>query len=103
MLKSIVVALDGSSSSVNARQLALEAARRTGASLVGLGVLDTPWVTAPRATPIGGGAYQAERNQELLAQGRAAIQQRIDDFHQECEAAGVVCVAIGAEGDPRKT
>lgn len=100
MLKSIVVALDGSSSSANARRLALEVAGRTGAELVGLGVLDVPWVTAPRATPIGGGSYQVHRNEELLAQGREKIQERIAAFHSECEAAGIAHSAIGAEGDP---
>lgn len=100
MLKSIVVALDGSSSSANARKLALDVAGRTGAELVGLGVLDVPWVTAPRATPIGGGSYQAHRNEELLSQGREKIQERIAAFHGECEAAGIGHSAIGAEGDP---
>lgn len=100
MIKSIVVALDGSSSSANARALAMDVATRTGASLVGLGVLDVPWMTAPRATPIGGGSYQLHRNEELLAQGRAKIQGRVADFHAECEAANVSHSAIGAEGDP---
>lgn len=100
MLKSIVVALDGSSSSANARKLALEVAGRTGAELVGLGVLDVPWVTAPRSTPIGGGSYQLHRNEELLEQGRAAIQERVGAFHAECQAAGVGHSAVGAEGDP---
>lgn len=100
MMKSIVVALDGSSSSTNARKLALDVAARTGASLVGLGVLDTPWLTAPRATPIGGGSYQTHRNEELIAQGRDKIRDRIDAFHAECSAASVECSGIGTEGDP---
>ncbi len=100
MMKSIVVTLDGSKSSENACSLALEIAGRTGAALVGLGVLDVPWVTAPRATPIGGGSYQTHRNQELLAKGRESLRQRIDAFHVRCDAAGVSCGAIGAEGDP---
>ena len=100
MLKSIVVALDGSSSSANARRLAMDVARRTGASLVGLGVLDEPWITAPRAMPIGGGAYQAHRNEELLSQGRVKIEQRVSDFHAECQAASLNHSAIGAAGDP---
>jgi len=100
MLKSIVVALDGSSSSANGRKLALEFARKTGAALVGLGVLDVPWITAPRATPIGGGSYQEHRNEHLLKEGRETLRQRVADFHAECDAAGVGCSAIGAEGDP---
>lgn len=100
MIKSIVVALDGSGSSANARELGIEIAQRTGAELVGLGVLDVPWVTAPRATPIGAGSYQTHRNEELLAKGRVALRERIDAFHEQCKAADVGCAAIGAEGDP---
>jgi len=100
MLKSIVVALDGSSSSANARRVAIEVAQRTGAELVGLAVLDTPWVTAPRATPIGGGHYQSHRNEALLEQGRSTLRERVDAFHVECAAADTACSAIGVEGDP---
>lgn len=100
MLKSIVVALDGSQSSANARRLALEVAQRTGADLVGVGVLDVPWITAPRATPIGAGYHQFHRNEELLKQGRAKLVDRIEAFHKECAVVGVGCSAIGSEGDP---
>ncbi len=100
MLKSIVVALDGSNSSANAQDLAIEVGKRTGAELIGLGVLDVPWITAPRATPIGGGTFQAHRNEALLEQGRDTIRDRITSFHEKCGAAKVDCSAIGAEGDP---
>jgi nucleotide-binding universal stress UspA family protein len=100
MMKSIVVALDGSSSSVNARKTAIEVAKRTGASLVGIGVLDTPWITEARATPVGAGSYQTHRNETLIAEGREAIRDRIDAFRAEVAEAGLECMAIGAEGDP---
>lgn len=100
MLKSIVVALDGSDSSANAQALALEVSKRTGAELIGIGVLDVPWITAPRATPIGARTFQAHRNETLLEQGREAISERVAAFRKTCEAAGVGCGAIGTEGDP---
>lgn len=100
MMKSIVVALDGSASSANARALALEVAGRTGTALVGIGVLDVPWMTAPRATPIGGGHYQEHRNDKLLADGRETLRERVDTFRAECEAASINCAAVGVEGDP---
>ena len=100
MMRSIVVALDGSASSANARTLALEVAGRTGAALVGIGVLDVPWMNAPRATPVGAGHYQAHRNETLLAEGRETLRNRVDTFRAECEAASIPCAAIGVEGDP---
>jgi len=80
--------------------MAIEVADRTGAALVGLAVIDVDWVTAPRATPIGGGAYQEHRNKHLLAEGRETMRLRVTDFHSECDAAGISTTAIGAEGDP---
>ena len=100
MMKSIVVALDGSSSSVNARKTAIEVAKRTGASLIGIGVLDLPWITEARSTPIGAGSYQTHRNEKLIEEGREKIRDRVDAFRTECAAAELECSAVGAEGDP---
>lgn len=100
MLKSIVVALDSTASSAAAERVAIGFAKRTGGALVGLGVLDVPWIEAPRSLPIGGARYQAQRNETLLTKGRARLRERVEAFQKDCAAAGVACAAIGLEGDP---
>src|SRR3546814_6059134 len=85
MVKSIVVTLDGTESSRAAQDVAARLAKEHGAALVGVGVLDVPWITAPQARPIGAGAYKERRDEALLEKGRAEIRRRLDDFHAFCD------------------
>ncbi len=102
MLKSIVVALDGSPSSAEAERLAIAIARRHEARLVGLGVLDTPYHTAPMARPIGAGAYKEHRDETLVESWRARLETRLAEFESACKAAGVAYGVFEAEGVPHK-
>ena len=52
----LVLAVDGTPSGCGAQDLAITLARRKGAAITGVGVVDRAWATAPRATPLGGGA-----------------------------------------------
>lgn len=100
MLKSIMVVLDKTESSAAARRIAIDAAGRTGAELVALAVVDAPWITEPRATPIGATHFQAHRNAILLVRGRQDVRALLDECAAECQAANVRCVVVGREGKP---
>ena len=100
MLKSAVIVLDKTPSSAIARRIGIDTAAQTEAELVGLSVVDAPWISAPRSTPIGGGHYQAHRNATLLARERHGVRALLDEFEAECNAASVRFKAIGQEGDP---
>ena len=54
MLRSIVVALDGSASSVEAGLLALELGKRHRAHVEVLGIVNSAWIQRPEPVPIGG-------------------------------------------------
>jgi hypothetical protein len=58
MLRSILVVLDGSASSVEAGLLALEFGRRHRAHVEGLGIVNSAWIQRPEPVPIGGMAYK---------------------------------------------
>ena len=100
MLKSIVVAVDPSPSSVEAEKLALALAGSHGAQLVGIGVLDTPFFTAPMARPMGAGAYKEHRDEALVEAARKRLETRMKEFEATCAAAGAAYGAIEAEGVP---
>lgn len=100
MLKSILAVLDETTSSAMARRVGIDLARLTDAELVGLSVVDAPWITAPRATLIGAAHYQAHRNATLLAQGRQKAKELLVAFEAECAAAKVRVNAVGREGAP---
>ena len=102
MLKSIVVAVDASPSSVEAEKLALAIAGNYGSRLVGIGVLDTPFFTAPMARPIGAGAYKQHRDETLVEAARERLEVRIKEFEAACASAGLAYGAVEAEGVPHK-
>ena len=100
MLKSIVVAVDASPSSVEAEKLALAIAGSHGSQLVGIGVLDTPFFTAPMARPMGAGVYKEHRDETLLEAARQRLEARMKEFEATCAAAGAAYGAVEAEGVP---
>ena len=67
MLRSIVVGLDGSAYSAAAVALGIRWAQRSGAVLVGLGIIDAPTMCKPQPVPLGGSAYQVHHVATLLA------------------------------------
>lgn len=102
MLKSIVVAVDASPSSVEAEKLALSIADHYGSQIVGIGVLDTPFFTAPMARPMGAGAYKEHRDETLVEAARERLEARLKEFEAACAAAGAAYGAIEAEGVPHE-
>ena len=102
MLKSIVVAVDASPSSVEAEKLALAIADDHGAQLVGIGVLDTPYFTAPMARPVGVGSYKEHRDETLVEAARVRLAERIGEFEAVCAAAGAAYGVVEAEGVPHE-
>ena len=100
MIKSMVVAIDSTESSARAQEYALTLAKRYNAELTGIAVLDVPWITAPMATPIGGGYYKEHRDQTILANRSQLLDDKINAFRKLCEDAGVVARAVEVEGEP---
>jgi nucleotide-binding universal stress UspA family protein len=100
MIKRVLVALDGSPASGAARALAIGIARQRGAALTGMGVVDRPGITAPWATPIGGGPYKEHRDQVLLEESRLGTEAVLAAFRDACRAAEVVADVVVTEGVP---
>lgn len=70
MIRSALVALDGSAASKTAVEMATRSVQTQSRSgpegtiatrLTGIAVLDRPTITKRQATPVGGGAYKKER------------------------------------------
>ncbi|MCA8927978.1 MAG: universal stress protein [Alphaproteobacteria bacterium] len=100
MIKSIVVAIDSTESSARAQDYALALAKRYHAEVTGIAVLDVPWITAPMATPIGGGYYKEHRDATVMAEHRETLDARINAFRKLCESEGVPMRAVESEGVP---
>jgi nucleotide-binding universal stress UspA family protein len=100
MLRSILIGLDGSSSSSTAVELGLCWARRFDALLVGLGVVDEPTICRPEPVPIGGGSFKKHRDAHRLADARRQVDGFLAQFAQRCAGAGVACQVLQDVGRP---
>jgi len=100
MIKSIVVAVDSTQSSDKAQAYARRLAKRYGAALTGIAVLDVPWVTQTMATPIGGGHFKEHRDETVLARHKRTLGEKLENFHNACQAADIGSREIEIEGVP---
>jgi nucleotide-binding universal stress UspA family protein len=100
MLRSVLVALDGSAYSNSAIALALEWAARFGASLLGLGVVDEPSILGAEAVPLGAGAYKLHRDEARLADARRRVAAFLAEFKTRSVAAGARVDVLEDVGEP---
>jgi nucleotide-binding universal stress UspA family protein len=102
MIRRILVAIDGTPASRVAQDLAVAIAKRQGAALTAVGVVDRPWATAPRAVPISGSAYKVHRDQVVLDELRREVEAILGTFAESCRSAGVLFSTVEVEGAPAK-
>jgi nucleotide-binding universal stress UspA family protein len=100
MLRSVLVALDGSAYSESAVALAIDWAGRFGARLLGLGVLDVPSIRGAEPVPLGAGAYKKARDEARLVEAHRRVVSFLADFQQRSRAAGVAAEVLEDIGDP---
>ena len=101
MLRSILVALDGSSSSLTAARLALALARRHNAHVEGLGIVNSAWIQRPEPMPIGGTAIKKALDLRHLASARERVNVVLQDFRNEAGNFGLVSLETReVEGNP---
>ncbi|HEY7252233.1 MAG TPA: universal stress protein [Methylomirabilota bacterium] len=100
MLRSVLVALDGSVYSETAASLAIEWALRYGARLVALGVVDAPAIQRAEPVPLGAGAYKRARDEARLADAHRRVVEFLTDFRARSQAAGVTTEVLEDINDP---
>jgi nucleotide-binding universal stress UspA family protein len=100
MLRSVLVALDGSACSETATALAIDWARRYDARLLGLGVVDAPSIQGAEPVPLGAGAYKQARDEARLGDAHRRVVNFLADFRARSEAAGIAVEVLEDIGDP---
>ncbi|MGI9457189.1 MAG: universal stress protein [Aeoliella sp.] len=107
MIRSVLVALDGSKASEVATEMAIRFVEQkradradTAPLLTGIAVLDRPTITKPQATPVGGGALKKERDAALLAEAEAKTQKILDVFQNACEKFHIEHATVRPVGLP---
>jgi nucleotide-binding universal stress UspA family protein len=100
VLRSILVALDGSPWSETATTLAHEWAARFDARLIGLGVLDEPSIDRREPVPMGAYAYKRHRDEALLTDAHRRVLGILGAFRARSAAAGLDATVLEDVGDP---
>jgi len=89
MLRSILIALDGSPSSLHAAGLGLELARHHKAHGHGLGIVNSAWIQRPEAVPVGGMAFKTALDQKELQTATERVDAVLQDFRERAGKAGI--------------
>ena len=101
MLRSIVIALDGSPSSLQAAQLGLKLAQRHQAHVEGLGIVNSAWILCPEAVPDVGMADTTGLNLEELQSSAERMETVLRDFEEKASGAGGASFRVClVEGNP---
>ncbi|MEN8236895.1 MAG: universal stress protein [Pseudomonadota bacterium] len=100
MLKSILVVLDGSKTAEAAKEYAIALAKDSKTCLTGVGVIDTPWITAAQPEPLGGAAYKIHRDEVVIQQTHSRIQEMLTAFQAMCKDNKISCYGSELEGFP---
>lgn len=100
MLRSALVALDGSPYCEAATTLAVDWAKRSGARLLGLGILDEHSIRGAEPVPLGASAYKAARDEARMADAHRRVLGFLADFRARSKAAGVTAEVLEDIGDP---
>jgi nucleotide-binding universal stress UspA family protein len=104
MLRSILVGLDGSDYSKSAIDAGIYLARKTGALLVGLGVVDEPTIREAEPRLVGAGVPYAEPvlYRERIASARREVELFLGQFSRRCSEAEVAFKVLEDVGTPHE-
>jgi nucleotide-binding universal stress UspA family protein len=99
MLRSILVALDESAWSETATRLSLDWAVRSRARVIGLGIVDEPFIVRGELVPRGAAEYKARRDQARLADAHKRVAGMLGKFRARCSSAGIEANGVKEVGD----
>jgi nucleotide-binding universal stress UspA family protein len=96
----MLVGLDGSPYSASAAELGLRWARRFGALLVGLGVIDEPTIRGGELVPFTGVFAKRPGDEVRMREARVQVEGFLDRFALRCAEAGVPAKVLEDVGLP---
>lgn len=100
MIKKVLVVLDNSKPGLMAQKYAIKLTASNNASLTGLAILDTPWITAAQPEPLGGAAFKVHRDDVVLRQSQEHVEYLLAEFKKDADGAKLDFQGVEAEGFP---
>jgi nucleotide-binding universal stress UspA family protein len=101
-LRRALIALDGSPHGEAAVTLGIDWARRFGAELLGLGILDEPSITGPEPVPLGASAFKLARDRARLHEAHQRVVGFLAAFRRRCAEANVRAEIVEEVGRPHE-
>ena len=89
MLRSILVALDGSPSSMNAARAALQIAHRGKTHVEGLGIVNSAWIQRPEAVPAGAMAFKRALDLREIEDAGQRVEAVLQHFREQAQKTGL--------------
>jgi nucleotide-binding universal stress UspA family protein len=99
-VKKILAVLDGSKKNEAVQKYAIQLAKSLNCSLLGLAVLDVPWITASQPEPLGGSSFKLQRDEILIHNTEEHIKTLFQNFKNACEKENVAYEARETQGFP---
>lgn len=101
MIKRILVGIADATYTAASTRHAIELAKRCGASLSGVSILDVAGIRKEAASvPLGGGGYSSDLREAAFDDARQSIEEAVDKFVRLCDAAEVRYDFHKVSGDP---
>jgi nucleotide-binding universal stress UspA family protein len=100
MIRRILVALGGGTSSFGSVQQAAELAKIHGAEVTAAALLDAPRLSAVGPVPVGASASAVELRQYRLQTAELSLEEAVAQFETTAAAAGLTYRVVRERGDP---
>lgn len=99
MYQGALVALKPGSANTSAATMAMTLAKKFHLHLTAIAIADTDTLSPAEPVPLGASAFKAERDQAMLARGRAAAEVALKDFDERCQSSNLKCTYLLREGE----
>jgi len=100
MIKRILVPLDGSEFTKSATEYAIKLAKRTGATVTGLTIIDEPEIMLPEPVPAGAGEFVEHKHKVLMEKAAKHNEEYMKQFSAKCSSGGVKNETMERTGHP---
>lgn len=97
MIKKILLPLDGSHSALS---FAIHLAKKSGAVISALAIVDEPEILLPEPVPMGAGEFVEHKQKVLIEKSHEHNKKLINEFKKKCEKEFIKFVTIEKTGHP---
>jgi nucleotide-binding universal stress UspA family protein len=100
MIRTILFPTDGFAASDTAQKTAIELAERFHARIIGLGILDVPWLVRPETIPVGGTGNVRTDGTNRVEEADRRVSDALSRLQTAAAVSGVAVDVVAMKGEP---